>query len=106
VISRRRRQVQIVMHRRLRRRGIARELGLVRHPAQAGTGRRSRPEGPAVASPSRSPEGRNAVCVWEADSIATLKDYLDPMLGPSAKNDYTEVVNKEGVALPRALQLT
>ena len=53
-----------------------------------------------------TPEGRNAICIWEADSIATLKDYLDPMLGPSAKNEYAEVVNKEGVALPTALQLT
>jgi hypothetical protein len=53
-----------------------------------------------------TPEGRNAICIWEADSIATLKEYLDPMLGPSARNEYTEVVNKEGVALPTAVQLT
>lgn len=51
-----------------------------------------------------TPEGRNAICIWEADSIPTLRAYLDPMLGPSAKNDYFEVVNKEGVALPTALQ--
>jgi hypothetical protein len=51
-----------------------------------------------------TPDGRTAVCVWEADSIDKLKTYLDPMLGPSAKNTYVEVVNKEGVALPTALQ--
>lgn len=51
-----------------------------------------------------TPEGKNAICVWEADSISTLKAYLEPMLGPSTKNEYFEVVNKEGVALPTALQ--
>ena len=52
-----------------------------------------------------TPEGGNATCIWEADSVATLKAYLDPMLGPSARNEYAEVVNKEGVALPTAVQL-
>ena len=51
-----------------------------------------------------TPEGKNAICIWEADSIPTLKTYLEPMLGPTAKNEYFEVVNKEGVALPTALQ--
>ena len=51
-----------------------------------------------------TPDGSTAVCVWEADSITTLKTYLDPMLGPAAHNTYFEVVNKEGVALPTALQ--
>jgi len=49
-------------------------------------------------------DGSNAVCVWEADSITTLKTYLDPMLGPAAANTYFEVFNKEGVALPKSLQ--
>jgi hypothetical protein len=48
-------------------------------------------------------DGSTAVCVWEADSIATLKTYLDPALGPAADNTYSEVFNKEGVALPTAL---
>jgi hypothetical protein len=52
-----------------------------------------------------TPDGRKATCVWEAASIETLKSYLDPMLGPDAHNQYFEVVNKEGVALPTALQL-
>jgi len=52
-----------------------------------------------------TPDGTTAVCVWEADSIAAVKTYLDPTLGPAAHNTYFEVVNKEGVALPTALQL-
>jgi hypothetical protein len=51
-----------------------------------------------------APEGNVAVCIWEAESVDALKSYLDPMLGPSAKNAYTEVVNKEGVGLPTAVQ--
>jgi hypothetical protein len=51
-----------------------------------------------------TPDGSTAICVWEAESITTLKTYLDPMLGPAAANTYFEVVNKEGVALPTALQ--
>jgi hypothetical protein len=51
-----------------------------------------------------APEGNVAVCIWEAESVDVLKSYLDPMLGPSAKNAYTEVVNKEGVGVPTAVQ--
>ena len=52
-----------------------------------------------------TPDGKKAVCIWEAASIDTLQKFLDPMLGPDAHNEYCEVVNKEGVALPTALQL-
>jgi hypothetical protein len=52
-----------------------------------------------------TPDGTTAVCVWEGDSIEAVKTYLDPALGPGAQNTYFEVVNKEGVALPTALQL-
>lgn len=52
-----------------------------------------------------TPDGKTAVCIWEAASIDTLREYLDPMLGSSAKNEYLEVVNKEGVALPSAVRL-
>lgn len=51
-----------------------------------------------------TPDGTHAVCIWEAESIPALREYLDPALGPSAKNEYFEVVNKEGVAMPTAVQ--
>ena len=47
-----------------------------------------------------SPDGRKAVCIWEAASNDSLKTFLDPMMGPGAQNQYVEVVNKEGIALP------
>jgi hypothetical protein len=51
-----------------------------------------------------TPDGRHAICIWEAESIPALQAYLDPAIGPSARNEYFEVVNKEGVALPTMLQ--
>ena len=47
-----------------------------------------------------SPDGRKAACIWEAASIESLKAFLDPMMGTGAQNQYVEVVNKEGIALP------
>lgn len=52
-----------------------------------------------------TPDGRKAVCIWEAASVDALKTFLEPMLGPDAHNEYFEVVNKDGIALPTALQL-
>lgn len=52
-----------------------------------------------------APDGRKAICVWEAESPQKLQAFLDPAMGPGARNEYTEVVNKEGVSLPTALQL-
>jgi hypothetical protein len=53
-----------------------------------------------------APDGRKAICVWEAESIAKLQGYLDDTLGPGATNEYYEVINKEGVAVPPVLQVT
>jgi hypothetical protein len=50
-----------------------------------------------------TPDGRRATCIWEAESIDTLKAHLDPALGPGATNEYFEAVNKEGIALPTSL---
>ena len=51
-----------------------------------------------------TPDGRKAICIWEAASIDTLQKFLDEMLGPDAHNQYYQVVNKEGIALPTMLQ--
>lgn len=45
-------------------------------------------------------DGTKAVCVWEAPSIAAVKDFLEPAVGKFGLNDYYEVPNKEGVVLP------
>lgn len=45
-------------------------------------------------------DGAKAVCIWEAESIASVRDYLEPALGAYARNDYFEAENREGVAMP------
>ena len=47
-----------------------------------------------------SADGRQADCVWEADSLNHLKTYLDRETGPAAKNDYVPVNEEEAVGLP------
>ena len=48
-----------------------------------------------------APDGTKAVCLWEAGSIAAVKDFLEPALGKFGRNDYFEVPNKEGIVLPK-----
>jgi hypothetical protein len=47
-----------------------------------------------------TPDGTRAVCIWEADSVAALKDFLEPMLGKASRNEYFQVENREGFARP------
>lgn len=46
-----------------------------------------------------SPEGRKAVCVWEAGSIDEVRNFLEPALGASSRNEYYQAPNKEGIAV-------
>lgn len=48
-----------------------------------------------------APDGTKAVCVWEAGSIAAVKDFLEAAVGKFSRNDYFEVLNKEGIVLPK-----
>jgi hypothetical protein len=43
-----------------------------------------------------------AVCLWEADSIGTLRDYLDPATDGVAANAYFEVDAEYAMGLPQA----
>jgi hypothetical protein len=43
-----------------------------------------------------------AVCLWEADSIAALRDYLDPALAGVSENKYFEVDGDRAMGLPQA----
>ena len=47
-----------------------------------------------------SPDGRKAVCVWEAESLETVRAFLDPATAGMARNDYFETPNKEGIGMP------
>ncbi len=38
-----------------------------------------------------SSDGRHATCLWEAESVDAVHDFLEPILGPYGRNDYFEV---------------
>lgn len=47
-----------------------------------------------------TPDGTRAVCIWEAESVNAVRDYLEPVVGTSSRNEYFTVENKEGFARP------
>jgi hypothetical protein len=49
-----------------------------------------------------SQDRSEAVCLWEADSIDTLRDYLDPATDGVAENTYFEVDRERSMGLPEA----
>ncbi len=67
--------------------------------AQAATA--SLPAGFKVLHTFPSPDGRKAVCVWEAGSVEAVRSFLDPATAGMARNDYFEAPNKEGMAMPK-----
>jgi hypothetical protein len=48
-----------------------------------------------------STDGTRAVCVWEADTIDHVRDFIETSVGQFSRNEYFEVPNKEGVVNPR-----
>jgi hypothetical protein len=58
------------------------------------------PAGFSVIHTFPSPDGRKAVCIWEADSVEAVRNFLDPATAGMAHNDYFESPNKEGMAMP------
>ena len=47
-------------------------------------------------------DGSVATCVWQVDSIDTLRGYLDPATAGVAENTYIEVDEETAVGLPEA----
>ena len=45
-------------------------------------------------------DGTHAVCVWEADSVKSLREFLEPQISPVSKNEYFQVENKDSVSMP------
>ena len=42
-------------------------------------------------------DGTRAICVWEADTIDEVRDFIESAVGRFSRNEYFEVPNKEGV---------
>jgi hypothetical protein len=49
-----------------------------------------------------SPDRSIAVCLWEAESIDSLRDYLDPATAGASENTYFEVDRERAMGLPEA----
>jgi hypothetical protein len=48
-------------------------------------------------------DASHGACLWEAESVDAVRDFLDPAMGDSSRNVYFEVVNREGIATPTAV---
>jgi hypothetical protein len=53
-----------------------------------------------------TPDGTRAVCIWEADSVDAVRDFLEPLLGRVSRNEYFAVENRDGVARPSQVPQT
>lgn len=42
-----------------------------------------------------------ATCLWESDSVETLRDYIDGTLGDSCENSYFEISTEHAQGLPQ-----
>jgi hypothetical protein len=61
------------------------------------------PEGMKLHHSFPTRDGTRAVCVWEAESVAALYDFLEPRIESVSENEYFQVENKESIALPSAV---
>jgi hypothetical protein len=48
--------------------------------------------------PSR--DGAEAVCLWEADSLEIVREYLDSLIGDAGDNAYFEVDTAGAIGIP------
>ena len=46
---------------------------------------------------------KTTFCVWEADSIDSVKKFIDRETGTAARNDYFELDTKNAIGLPAAV---
>jgi hypothetical protein len=51
-----------------------------------------------------SADGRNAVCLWEAESLKALKEFSERETG-GARNEYFEVKDEAAIGLPKGEEL-
>lgn len=45
-------------------------------------------------------DGTRATCLWEAESVQAVRDFLEPALGSVSTNEYAPAENRDGIALP------
>jgi hypothetical protein len=60
------------------------------------------PEGTTLHSAIPNGDGTRAVCVWESDSVDTVRDFVDGNVGHVSKNEFFTVNEQNAVGLPGA----
>ena len=58
------------------------------------------PEGFKLHSAFPNADGSKAVCLWEAATLDTLKNFMEPKVGGISTNQYFEVEVKNAIGLP------
>lgn len=58
------------------------------------------PEGMKLHSTLPSGDGRKAVCIWQAPSLTSVKNFVEPAVGALSSNEYFEVNEKNAMGLP------
>jgi hypothetical protein len=64
-------------------------------------GVKSVPEGTKLHSTIPSSDGKKAVCIWQAPSVASVKNFVEPAVGTLSSNEYFEVNEKDAMGLPK-----
>ena len=47
-----------------------------------------------------STDGKTAFCLWEVDSVESLRSWMEPTVGEFARNDYHAVADEKAIGLP------
>ena len=58
------------------------------------------PQGTALHTVAPNGDGTRAVCVWEADSVDAVRDFVESAAGDISSNEYYEVNDQNAVGLP------
>ncbi|HEY8164020.1 MAG TPA: hypothetical protein VIF83_00565 [Gemmatimonadaceae bacterium] len=51
-------------------------------------------------------DGSRGICIWEGESVDSVRTFLDGEMAEWSNNDYFEVENKESIALPTGVGAT
>jgi hypothetical protein len=58
------------------------------------------PQGTALHTVAPNQDGTRAICIWEADSIDAIRDFVETNVGDVSTNEYFEVNAGNAMGLP------
>jgi hypothetical protein len=58
------------------------------------------PQGMTLHSTIGNKDGTKAVCIWEADSVDSIRDFVDPATEGMSSNEYFEANEQYSMGLP------